>query len=561
MFLDRIASDGVLIGRARVRGAAERIHARGQFERALAKADCNLPGLTAQAILLVQRMALQPGRESFGTRFRNELCRSAERARRPWMHDDSISAEAVLFLDEAELVACLIRDVTRGRIAKCWWWRNVLAGEDAGQWLRRRILGRGEILMPALSMLVPADTIAWIAGLPETDALVAASAIARAFALSLDSVFPELASAQQAPQTLGRDDEREVDGPGDDPRAEAASKALMRLESVVPELRSLRAGRHRRRMLMLVFAVAREPAWSRMPEGTLAMRTHWESRAMDVDRSHPAAYDLEDGRSLQETDGEFHRSIDPNRKTRADDGVASMSSGVVSASSGDGQDARTVTDVPAIEPGLPSDRAAAAATARDAPSSNPDILLKNPSPHVASPASAPDSMALASGRESSTQFGGIFYLLNAALAMGLYGDFTRPRANNLEISPWDWLALIGRAWFGEEFVADTVWSVLARLASREDNEEPGEAAAMSDGWLQNQVETLEVRLRLALGTESAVAMRDLVCRHQAKVEVTQTNVHVHLVLADLPIDLRIAGLDRDPGWIPAAGRDVRFHFD
>jgi hypothetical protein len=37
-------------------------------------------------------------------------------------------------------------------------------------------------------------------------------------------------------------------------------------------------------------------------------------------------------------------------------------------------------------------------------------------------------------------------------------------------------------------------------------------------------------------------------------------VDVHLGLDDLPISLRVAGLDRDPGWIPAAGRSVRLHF-
>jgi hypothetical protein len=31
-------------------------------------------------------------------------------------------------------------------------------------------------------------------------------------------------------------------------------------------------------------------------------------------------------------------------------------------------------------------------------------------------------------------------------------------------------------------------------------------------------------------------------------------------LATLPIELRIAGLDRDPGWIPSAGRSISFHF-
>jgi hypothetical protein len=28
----------------------------------------------------------------------------------------------------------------------------------------------------------------------------------------------------------------------------------------------------------------------------------------------------------------------------------------------------------------------------------------------------------------------------------------------------------------------------------------------------------------------------------------------------LPLQIRFAGLDRDPGWVPAAGRFITFHF-
>jgi hypothetical protein len=37
-------------------------------------------------------------------------------------------------------------------------------------------------------------------------------------------------------------------------------------------------------------------------------------------------------------------------------------------------------------------------------------------------------------------------------------------------------------------------------------------------------------------------------------------LEVHLSLERLPVAVRVAGLDRDPGWIPAAGRDLRFYF-
>jgi hypothetical protein len=44
------------------------------------------------------------------------------------------------------------------------------------------------------------------------------------------------------------------------------------------------------------------------------------------------------------------------------------------------------------------------------------------------------------------------------------------------------------------------------------------------------------------------------------VHVTETRLDVVSALADLPIEVRLAGLDRDPGHVPAAGRALFFHF-
>src|SRR4029453_19226509 len=46
-------------------------------------------------------------------------------------------------------------------------------------------------------------------------------------------------------------------------------------------------------------------------------------------------------------------------------------------------------------------------------------------------------------REIETDFGGVFYLLNAALQLGLYGDFTTPMQPGLALPVWDFLALVG----------------------------------------------------------------------------------------------------------------------
>ena len=48
--------------------------------------------------------------------------------------------------------------------------------------------------------------------------------------------------------------------------------------------------------------------------------------------------------------------------------------------------------------------------------------------------------------------------------------------------------------------------------------------------------------------------------HSARVLLTATHLDVFLTLEELPVEIRIARLDRDPGWVPAAGRYIAFHF-
>jgi hypothetical protein len=169
--------------------------------------------------------------------------------------------------------------------------------------------------------------------------------------------------------------------------------------------------------------------------------------------------------------------------------------------------------------------------------------------------------SLETGVRIDTQFGGLFYLLNAALALEIYGDFAAPRTLGLALSPWDWLAMVGCAWFDDKIVTDPVWGVLADLAGRTVDELPGrDFQPPSDDWFAVHLTMLRARIALAVNPTESDDIPALVCRHEAGIEITPGMVHVHLALRDLPLSIRIAGLDRDPGWIPAAGRDVRFHF-
>ncbi|HZI57195.1 MAG TPA: hypothetical protein VFF39_10490, partial [Verrucomicrobiae bacterium] len=74
------------------------------------------------------------------------------------------------------------------------------------------------------------------------------------------------------------------------------------------------------------------------------------------------------------------------------------------------------------------------------------------------------------------------------------------------------------------------------------------------GWMASY---FRARLVRALGREDAVA---LLCTRPARVVFTLTHIDVTFSLDHHPIELRMAGLDRDLGWIPAAGRYLAFHF-
>jgi hypothetical protein len=190
--------------------------------------------------------------------------------------------------------------------------------------------------------------------------------------------------------------------------------------------------------------------------------------------------------------------------------------------------------------------------------------------------------------EVPTDFGGVFYLVNVGLFLGLYGDFKEPLRPGLALPLWDFLALIGRHIVGVGLEADPVWELFARLSGREPSCPPGQGFAApaewprpqdwseflatpsslaaeppgsATGWIDWLMTYLRWRLVRALGLKSPAELSRVLCEQPAHVRVTDTHLHVTFALAQLPISVRIAGLDRDPGWVPTAGRFIAFHYD
>jgi hypothetical protein len=543
-----LLSDRPHIARVRVRTPnRDALQVSLRAEALLGRLDLSPPGLPRSSILLI--CALHdplPGCVSFARPAQTapaqwqqavtaNLGRIAHEAARPVSGPVPTSAAAVLFADEAELVACLVHDWLRGRVADRWWWKSVLGHLSPPEWLRQHVLARGELMVPAIAVLASnGDAAVWFARLDDNETAEAIAAVARSHAMPQGVMERSIAQS---------------------PRGRREEFALERLRATVPEIGETALRPPQRRLLALALVLSRAPSWARTPQLALALqaldRAGAPAGAEAValpDRTRLGTPDLPVPRiaatTVAQQAGEkpTHHAYAP--KT-ADGALAPPAGSEERRVVAPGPPARPYAGSRGLLEGVPP--AVTRAAVEESTASFPQAPVLRQEPY--------EPPAVEQASHVHTQFGGIFYLLNAALAMGLYSDFTAPRGANLRVSPWDWLALIGRAWFGREFVRDPVWELLAGLAVR------GRRRLRRPRWLTAQLERLLARLALALGEERSADIPAFVCRYPADIIATASRVDVHLPLADLPLALRIGGLDRDPGWIPAAGRSIAFHFE
>jgi hypothetical protein len=641
---------GLHVDALRLHAHGDRLRARQRVEAALGAVDVAACGVAAHELLIVRRIASAPSPVAGAALPRGveaALRAAAQRARRPWLHADAAGAQAVVFADEAELIACLVRDWLRGVVLDRWWWRHLLRRHDPQQWIDRHVLHRGELLAAALAVAAR-ERLAepWIGRLTDVQARNAVAAIARSFRLAIEDEDAKTAGAARAV----------VAPSAPDPSPAARATALAQLQRIVPELRVMCGTAPQRTLLAVALAVHRDPVWVRTAQLRRALRLI-EPPAMSGSLTAGA---------LPRTAGvagSGPRSTTAAALPRRADMItaaAARSAGAASARhrprrGGAGVASRAASrEVESTASPAQRARPSAASPGATHPTAKPLHDGAGYPTHVSLPAAPPPAAqstpttpwatdaAVDVSRHVHTAFGGIFYLANAALALELYGDFSAPRARSIHIAPWDLLALLGRHWCGDAFTRDPLWPLLSELGGRNAPVEPrltphappewrvpllwldvwpdtrvlhvhaththlrllhpagfdvcdvrrvagmspltqarllcDELYASADftlrrvsraapharsqryRWIEWLAGYLEARLAAALVMMDASAAVRLVCCHEADIHVTLMAVHVYLQLAALPLSIRVAGLDRDPGWIPAAGRTLSFHF-
>lgn len=496
---------------ARVPARLSRRHGvRPALEHWLAGADPARHGLPPRAIVLVRRMAAAwtALADPEPTARYAPLTAVMARAVRPARGE--LSGDAVWFADEAELLACLASDALAGDLALRWWWKLVLR-EPSPAGAQARWLQAPRCVPAALARLPLAQARAWLRAWAPAARGELVRVLARHFAVAPEVQSAAVADAAavivQAPVRVGT-------------RPAHAEPAVVLPDAV-------------ERVLRLALALAHDPLAAAEPATGLAVLSLERPAA-----HHPAQAPV----AGEEDFAPAGSHGEPASATRADphqvvEAAVDLQQGPAAATA---ESLRT-------EPPLQSFHPVADPIPCAAPSP------PAPMPRATSARKLPPQLPATWSTQLLTAHGGLLFVLNAAIGMGLYGDFTQPRRpGSLDLSPWRFLSAIGRIEAGRAFAADPL---AAWLRART----PQPAAPRRVRW-PGLWPRLRERLLLALDLRDAEQLASVLLRLPARLEDQGGRVDLHFDLADLPLAVRIAGLDRDPGWVPAAGCDIRFHF-
>ena len=525
----------------------QRLAARHRLELAL-ETGGNASSLKPEAILCVRRIATSfPDLE----RLSHVLDAEIRNAARPARGIVPANANAVLFADRAELLACLARDWCAADLGIGWWW-PVLFPQDDFTALVRRWLADAAAIPAALTRLEVAGLVTpFLRKFVRADLDTLWRNVVQTFGLAeLERTW---SSMNLTNDTVGTD---------------ANSQAAPWRAWVTPAP-SLSASATR--LLVTAVLLERAPAKVRSHSFARAVAAWVESN--DRQRAHP----LDAPNVTSPSDGD---AVVPPARTK-------------NARKPSGPDRVTAQPPPSDAERRPPDAGEDAGSPRAGSSearppvahvqaTTPEPIFSNGSSHDRNPEDRDEIglHATPSGESEETillpaapkqdriasEWGGVFYLVNLAITAGLYPDFTTPDRPGLALPLWDFLALIGERMIGEKFNDDPLPGFLARLSCRAAEDRPGAefeppTGESLDHWVERVCDDFQERVRRSIGPGNVRDFCDLLLKHSSKIEASSTRVDAHFSLAAHPIELRLAGLVRDPGWIPAGGRAIYFHYD
>jgi hypothetical protein len=496
---------------------------RLRVQRLLAAAPLEPDGLPPAAVLVVRSLRDPlPGRlharraslrapPEWERAVRGALADRLRGAARPVRGTVTEGAGAVLFADQAELLAAFARDAAAGAAARRWWWAALLRGLPGGDIARLVALCVREArYVPAalahLSAWGEAERV--LAALPADGATRILAATARAWEVpALLAAFAGAPLPRPPPAGLASR------GSSPEPAPPALADDPPPWETLVsPDLAPPSLGAERRALLGIGLALHRAPLVVR-GAGFAAAFARWRgAAAAPTARPGPAAAEAPPparpaapgpldnppggtGARLRPAS----RTADPLRPSASDAGAAGANAVAPGAASqaGAGRDSDDRVDAPVSRTPWPSPTD----PPKRADASEPDGAIASATGPGEAESGAPRP-ASPDGRQlwlpasiepeqARSNLCGAFYLVNVVRALGFFGVLETHFRLPPTVGGWGWIELLARRLLGPASAAlagDPVWRVLARLDGREDDEPAGagfalpEVRALPDAW-------------------------------------------------------------------------------
>jgi hypothetical protein len=543
--------------------------------------DLRPAGLPERSVLIVKHLGIP----SFDLRAawdhaRTEMTALRRAAADPWITEVDPAAGSVVFADEAELLACLTRDVLAGRADQCWWWRRVVP--------RRPSTVAGGLLMTW--MRFPRWLPAALAQLPLRDAERAVTEVGAPGALSvLQAMQSAFRMPSPRPAPYGMEAVVASDPPWRPWLPAVTAGVALECECLLGVALALHHAP----------AIARRPTFSRQvaiwleeegkgdPGGTGPEVP--DSPAAISQRSVVAAREPRSPvRRLENLEDPTAQLVAPAtgpsllppavREARAASRLADepgpAAAPLPAAASGVSLEAGLPAEPGPGQPGNDSPSRVACSTDRS------DLRL-------------PLSVATTArwvppwGPTYRSQLASLLYLVNVVVWLDLTGEW--PSGDGAPSSPstgWAAVERLGRYMLGElpdGWVDDPLWATLAELDGRPIGTPPtvqmaeGDEVRLPPAWLarwspppqlwegwslqaragEPWVNSVGAFVAWLLGTRGISAASLAIA---GEIAVTTTHVDVVFDIDDVNMAARISGLDRDPGWVPELGRIVLFHF-
>lgn len=649
------------------------------FERLFTSVNFHPPGISQKTIVCIKKLnapTLKKTRSDFvfewETVVRNEIEKLFRRAFYPISEAVPEQAESIVFADNAELLACLASDWCNGILAERWWWRGLfpnlyLAQTVAKIWIESaefapsafRILSKMGQIIRFIKKLQPNETndllreIVRVFGLKKLEA-----ALFEPFEKKEKFEFLELKkSIEKQKLKFGAD-------------WAIFSKTFSIWRNQIPEMRTFDLSFEQQNLLGIGLLISRLPKIVRSSEFArqikiVRLKNEFDKTVEGVKIDEKLEKKIPQRKKIKPsntTSKIFQNDIEEHQKPPESSDLKTQ----VIIDENDKKErkfdkkleskVKKISDLPekpTTEFGTVKEIKESTRKIRfedEQSSENLELFEKKKNEKVEKPTIQTDSkkelekiledFETESESNIETRYGGVFYFLNLALFLQLYGDFTETLETEIELNIWEFVALLGFEFLGEKVKNDPIWDFLKSLAGHENDEEFGlgfnpadewripqewletfqadrkwfwkklenrliirhpkefcivdvkiaddahnqltqelacyeksfDEVAEADSikafenlpplekWVKNLSEFVKSRLRQALNLKTSKEINKVLFERKAQISLMATHLEITFGLADLPFEVRLSGIDRNPGWIPAAGKFVYFHF-